>query len=87
MKIDVKYLKKKFNDQKFVLCFTGSISLLIATTYYFVTISPFISSIGLWRTTTLFDTWTLIFILWFISILIIHSLTNPAKYVKYFNPD
>lgn len=76
-----------FNNQKFVLTFTGILSLAIASLYYIFTILPYISVIGFWNFYLFFDAYTLLIILWFMSILVIHSITNPAKYCKYFNTE
>lgn len=82
-----KNIKAIFNNQYFVLTTTGIPSLVISFLYYTIAILPYIKSIGFWNTTLFFDSYTLMIILWFMSILTIHSLTNPDKYYHYFNPD
>ena len=84
-RIKLKTIKTIFNNQYLVLAATGTFSLVISFLYYTITILPYVNRIGFWNTTIFFDSYTLMFILWFISILITHGLTNPNKYYQYFN--
>ena len=73
-------LKDVFNNQKFILVFTGLISLIISINYYFFMISDYPS---LWIASLFFDSYTLWIMAWILSIVMVHLFTRP-EYIKQF---